>query len=449
MPADAKAPNFLRLESRRRGEIMGNGAAPCVLASRDVPLVRDHHRSFLLHTLFRTFVLVLFGLLSAACTADETGVEGPGAPGVSDVDIVLGSSLALTGHAGYLGTQTLRGAEAYLRYVNENGGVHGRAVRIKAFDDEYDPPRCLANTQRFIIDDDVFALFNYVGTPTTLKALPLVDEARIPIVGMFTGANALREPFNRYVINVRASYYQETRAAIERLVRDLGLERIAVFYQFDAYGFDGLIGAELALKEFGLEPVARGSYIRGTVRVSEGLEKIQRSDAQAVVMVGTYTASAAFIAMARSRDFDPVFYNVSFVGAEELARRIGHGPELNVLMSQVVPSPHSESGAAREYVQRLAMFFPNDEPSYAGLEGYLNARILVEGLRLAGRDLTRERFIDALESMGDFRLGPDLTISYGPDDRQGLDAVHFTRLEEGNFVAFDDWAGLKRQLEAP
>lgn len=400
----------------------------------------------------RTPLWIIFtfciAFLSACDSIDTGNTAGSKTPGVTDTEVRFGSSLALTGHAQYLGTQTLRGAEAYIRSVNDSGGVHGRKIVIKAVDDSYDPPKCLANTQRFIIDNDVFGLFGYVGTPTTVKVLPLVKEARIPLVGLFTGANGLREPFNRYVVNIRASYYQETKSAIDHMVKDLGIRKIAVFYQYDAYGFDGLIGTELALKEYGLEPIARGSYIRGTENVHEGLDKIIKSKAEAVVMVGTYDACARFISQAYASGFSPVFYNVSFVGAEELARLIGKNTPVKVLMSQVVPPPSQaeEGSAAAQYVRLLKKYYPDDTPNFVGLEGFLNARILVEGLQKAGHNLTRERFLHAIESIRDFKLGPGMAITYGPNDRQGLDSIYFTRLTEGRFTPFTDWAGLKREL---
>lgn len=388
--------------------------------------------------------LFLLALLTAACGPNDRSGEVRVVPGVTDEEVVLGSSLALTGHAAYLGTQILRGAEAYLRYINDQGGVHGRMITVKAMDDSYDPPRCLANTQKFIIDNDVLALFCYVGTPTTIKILPLVEEAKIPLIGLFTGANHLREPFNPYVVNIRASYYKETQTAVKKMVTELGIRKIAVFYQYDAYGFDGLIGAELALKKYGMEPVARGSYIRGTLNVREGLQKIRESGAEAVVMVGTYGACARFIQLARIENYNPLFYNVSFVGAEELARRIGTGPS-SVIMSQVVPpltAQGNKKDAASQYAHLLQHYFPGERPSFAGLEGFLNARILVEGLKKAGRDLTRAGLIKAIESIRRYELGPGLSITYGRNDRQGLEKVYFTRLEDGMFQPFSDWAQL-------
>jgi ABC-type branched-subunit amino acid transport system substrate-binding protein len=386
-------------------------------------------------------------LLSGCDRKHEKTAVDHAVPGVTDVSVRLGSSLALTGHASYLGEQTLRGAMCYIRQVNEQGGVWGRRIELVSYDDSYDPPRCLVNTQKLIVDDQVFALFCYVGTPTTVKILPLVDDAQIPLLGMFTGANALREPFNRNLFNIRASYYQETAAAVRHLVRDLGIRRIAVFYQYDAYGFDGLTGTELALKEFGLAPVARGSYVRGTLDVGEGLSRIVRSGAEAVVMIGTYEPCARFVQLSAARDFKPIFYTVSFVGAEELARRLGDQPGQVLIMSQVVPPVGAlkaggsgvDADGVAEYVRLMARYYPEARPNTVGLEGYVNARILVEGLRLAGRDLTREGFIQAVESISGYALWPGATVGFGPRNHQGMKQVYFTRLTGGRFSLVRSW----------
>jgi ABC-type branched-subunit amino acid transport system substrate-binding protein len=397
----------------------------------------------------RIVVSILLLLAAAGCRPPhESAQSKPVDPGITQTEVLLGSSLALKGHASFLGTQTLRGAMCYLSHVNERGGVHGRRIRVVTYDDSYDPPICLANTQKLIVEDEVFALFSYVGTPTTVKILPLIDEARVPLLGMFTGANALREPFNRQLINVRASYYQETAAAVQHLVNDLALRKIAVFYQYDAYGFDGLTGTELALKRFGMAPVAGGSYNRGTLDVQDGLNKIMASGAEAVVMIGTYDPCATFIRLAHERGYRPVFYLVSFVGADELARRIETLQDATVLMSQVVPPPDRQDSSPLlngevGYITLLKRYYPADQPNFVGLEGFINARVLVEGLLRAGPDLTREGFITAIESIRDFSLGMDITISFSPTDHQGLDRVYFTRLENGQFALVRDWADLR------
>jgi ABC-type branched-subunit amino acid transport system substrate-binding protein len=395
--------------------------------------------------MLRALLAVLACLWLAGC--NEPPPEEPPrepTPGVTEDTVYLGSSLALSGHAGYLGTQTLLGAQAYLKHVNENGGVHGRRIEVTSYDDAYDPPRCLLNTQKLIMEDKVFSLFCYVGTPTTVKIINLVDQAEIPLLGMFTGANALREPFNRYLINVRASYYQETAAAVRHFVEDLGIGSFAVFYQYDAYGFDGLTGTEKALAEYGMEPVARGSYVRGTLDVEEGLQRIRESGAEAVFLISTYDPAAKFIQMAHKQGYHPVFYGVSFVGARELARRLGPQFDNRLLMTQVVPPPEAAISqallwGAKEYTDLLARYFPEEEPNFVGMEGYVNAKVMVEGLRRAGRDLTREGFIKALESIDNYSLGIANTLNFSATDHQGLERVYFTRLDDRRFVLISDW----------
>ena len=399
--------------------------------------------------IFMLSIIVMTLLATGPACTRNNDLGGPDkkAPGVTATEVLFGSSLPLTGHASYLGQQTLVGAQAYIKHVNANGGVHGRTIRIITYDDKYDPPQCLANTQKLIIDDNVFALFCYVGTPTTVKIIPLVKDARIPLLGMLTGANALREPFNRYIINIRASYYQETEAAVKHMVEDLGLTKIGVFYQYDAYGFDGLTGTELALKKFNLAPVARGSYIRGTMDVEEGVAHLAASGAEAVVMIGTYDPCAKFINLAAARGFHPIFYTVSFVGAEEFARHFSPDSKEKIIMSQVVPpvaGPEAEIllGEGTEFVDLMSRYYPESKPDFVALEGYINAKILVEALEQAGQDLTRKKFIQAIESLQNYHLGGDTVINFSPTDHQGMERVYFTRLENGTFTLFNLWEKL-------
>ena len=388
---------------------------------------------------FACKILMVLALLQVfGCDKGENALFPEVRTGITQDEIRIGSSLALGGHAGYLGSQMLHGAKAYINHINEQGGIHGRKINLIALDDGYDPIRCLYNTQRLILEEKVFSLFCYVGTPTTVRIIPLVNEAKIPLVGMFTGANRLREPINRYLINIRASYYQETKAAVDFFVKEKKFTKIAVFYQYDEYGFDGLRGTEIALKPYGLIPVAKGSYVRGTLDVEAGLEQILVSQAQAVVMIGTYDSCARFIQLAHDKNFSPLFHNVSFVGAKELARRLGPIGE-GVLVTQVVPPPNPGENEAvlpgvTQYIDLLKKYYPKSRPSFVGLEGYVNARILVEGLKRAGPKITREGFIQAIESIHQFDLGILNPISFGKNDYQGLDRVYFTRITQGEPV---------------
>jgi len=353
-------------------------------------------------------------------------------PGVTPYEIVIGSSLALGGHAAFLGNQYLRGAMCLIEQTNKDGGIHNRRIKIIAYDDGYDPPRCVNNTKKLIFKDKVFCLFCYVGTPTTVKIIDIVEENKIPLLGLFTGADKLRFPFRHYIFNVRSSYYQETNAVVRYFVEEKGLRRLAVFYQYDDYGFDGLKGTQIALQKYGLTPVATGSFVRGTLEIEDALDKIQASGAQAVIMIGTYSPCAKFIKEARARKYNPLFHNVSFVGADKLVEELGDAGE-GVLVTQVVPPPTQRIllPATEQYSRLLNQYYPQDEPNFVSFEGFINARVLIEALRRTGRDITREGFIRALESIKEHYVGIGAIINFGPRDHQGIDDVYLTEIKNG------------------
>jgi len=376
-----------------------------------------------------TWVLVGSGVYLGSSSQTIT------APGVTDIEILIGSSSALSGHAGQLGTRYINGAMARINQINEEGGIYGRKIRVISYDDQYDPPKAVENTQKLINEDKVFALFNYVGTPTAVQVIPIVEEAKVPLVGLFTGANVLREPVNKYIFNIRASYYQEIEHAIKYFVDKLGLKKVAVFYQADDYGMDGLEGTKIALEKRGLEPVVLGSYIRGTMDVEEAVNAITESEAEAVVMVGTYSPTAKFVKLVKEKTPKMIFHSVSFVGPEELVREL-EGYTENVFVTQVVPPLYQTEllDSVEKYNENLAKYYPGESPSFGGLEGFVNAKVLVEGLRRCGGNLTREGLIEALESIKDYSAGIGAAVTFSENDHQGLDKVYLTAVENGEFV---------------
>ncbi len=377
----------------------------------------------------KTWVLVGSGVYLGSSSQTIT------APGVTDIEILIGSSSALSSHAGQLGTRYINGAMARINQINEEGGIYGRKIRVISYDDQYDPPKAVENTQKLINEDKVFALFNYVGTPTAVQVIPIVEEAKVPLVGLFTGANVLREPVNKYIFNIRASYYQEIEHAIKYFVDKLGLKKVAVFYQADDYGMDGLEGTKIALEKRGLEPVALGSYIRGTMDVEEAVQAITESEAEVVVMVGTYSPTAKFVRLVKPQKPNMIFHSVSFVGPEEFVTEL-EGHTENVFVTQVVPPLYQTEllDSVEKYNENLAKYYPGESPSFEGLEGFVNAKVLVEGLRRCGGNLTREGLIEALESIRDYSAGIGAAVTFGGNDHQGLDKVYLTAIEDGNFI---------------
>jgi len=341
--------------------------------------------------------------------------------------IVLGQSCALSGAAAQLGQQMRIGAKLCFDVVNASGGVNGMQIELRTLDDGYEPERCKANTQA-LIEEDVFALFGYVGTPTTLAALPLVNQARIPLFAPLTGAEALREPMSRWVFHVRASYYEET-ALIVRQLTQLGLHKISVFHQNDSYGKAGLDGVLRALKPLGLAPQATSTVERNSVEVSKAVKELVPGSPEAIVMISAYKSCAAFIRAARKAGFGGVFYNVSFVGTEALMEELGKDA-LGVVVSQVMPYPFGTvSGVASEY--QAALYKANAAGAgykldYNGMEGFLAAKVFTEGLRRMGRP-SREGLVQALESLQNFNPG-GFPLHFSPTKHTASSFVELTML---------------------
>jgi ABC-type branched-subunit amino acid transport system substrate-binding protein len=351
--------------------------------------------------------------------------------GVTPSRILIGQSAAFSGPASELGTEMRAGAMAYFDQINRKGGVHGRRIEVATIDDGYEPDRAAANTKK-LIADGVFLLFGYVGTPTSNAAKPIFTEAQVPFVGPFTGAESLRTPVNRYIFNVRASYFAETDKIVEQLV-NLGMTRIAVFYQNDAYGQAGLAGVERAVKKRNLAIAVTGTVERNTIDVATAVKAIAKTEPQAVVMVSAYKSCAAFIKEMKKAGSNPQFINVSFVGSRALANELGDTGR-GVGITQVVPFPWNVGvPVVKEYQRDLTAATGKSEYSFTSLEGYIAAKVLVEGLRRAGKDLTRERFVQTMENFSYDTGG--FIVNYAPNDRTGSHFVELTVItKEGKFL---------------
>jgi len=317
--------------------------------------------------------------------------------------IILGQSAPFTGPTAQLGIQFHAGAKLYFDLLNADGGVGGRSVEIRHLDDGYEPDRCAENTRKFI-DDEVFSLFGYIGTPTSVVALPLATKAKMPFVAPFTGAMALRAPLNRYAFHVRASYNDETALIVKHLT-NLGLKKIAVFHQNDAYGKAGLDGVTLALSALNLKPVATATVERNSVDVAKAVETINAAAPDAVVQVGAYKGCAAYIKAARAAGYGGVFYNVSFVGTQALSDELGKAGA-GVVVSQVMPSPYNNTRAVtREFNEAVRKTNGAVQVNFSSMEGFVAAKVMAEGLRRAGGRGGREGLISALESLSNQSFG--------------------------------------------
>jgi branched-chain amino acid transport system substrate-binding protein len=334
----------------------------------------------------------------------------------------------LSGPASGLGTQLKAGAEAYFAAVNAAGGVHGRKITLVSVDDGYEPDRAAAMTRKLIDEEKVFSLFGYVGTPTSAAAVPLASKAGMPYLFPFTGAEFLRNPVNKWVFNVRASYFDETETMVERLTTDLGYKKIALFIQDDAFGEAGKAGTMRALHKRSLKLVEEARYKRNTVDVDEGLAKIKAAQPEAVVFVGTYRSLAATVKKAKEAGITAKFLTVSFIGTSDFIKEAGDAGD-GVYITQVMPSPDDASvPLVKQYHQDLDGAGHN----YTSLEGYANAVVLVEALKKAGPALTRAGLVSALEGLNTDIGG--VKINYSATSHQGAKQVFVTQVRGGKAV---------------
>jgi ABC-type branched-subunit amino acid transport system substrate-binding protein len=370
-------------------------------------------------------------------------------PGVFDDRIVFGQSAALDGPAAELGRGMRDGILAAFNEVDQAGGVHGRTLELISYDDGYEPERAIANVSRLIGDVAVFAIIGEVGTPTSSAVQPITTVEDVPFLAPFTGAAFLRNSALDNVVNVRASYDQETEAWIAYLIDDLEFSHIAILYQDDSFGRAGLEGVRQAMDKRGAALVAEGTYMRNTTAVKRALLGIRKAEPEAVVMVGSYRPSAEFIRIARGLGLDPVFINISFVGSHALAEELGSAGK-GVIVSQVVPLPQDTSIAlVADYRRALGAFDPGLEPEFVSLEGYIAGRLVIAALEALGPEVTRRGLLATIEGVGRFELG-GLELTYGPGDNQGMDQVFLTVLDgEGGFDAVDVAVPVAQSGEIP
>ena len=353
-------------------------------------------------------------------------------PGAGSDALVLGQSLPLSGPSAQLGLDYQRGALAWFEEVNRRGGIHGRPIRLVSLDDQYEPAKTLENTRQLLQRQDLLALFGYVGTPTTKVALPLIEQASVPLVAPMTGASLLRRPDLEMVFNLRSSYRLEIEAMVDELVRDAN-HRIAVVYQDDAFGQDGLAAATAALARHDLKPVVTATVQRNSAQVGQAVRALLAVNPNGVIVVSAYVSSAALSAQLRDEGSRAQIMNVSFVGTKALQQAMTVGEANGIGVAQVVPFPWNRWIPIVAQYQKL-MRSSGDDPEFGftSLEGFLAARLVTTALDRAGKDPTRRDLVEALESIKDFDLG-GFRLDMGREDHQASDFVELTFLGSQNW----------------
>ncbi|MBA3595088.1 MAG: ABC transporter substrate-binding protein [Polaromonas sp.] len=343
-------------------------------------------------------------------------------------DIVIGQVAPLTGVIAGTGNEYVAGGAAYFAHVNDNGGMYGRKIRVAVKDDSYKPDQTLALTRQMLAEDKPLALFGFVGTGNVLalNRNKVLEDAGIALLAPYTGAQDLREPMNPNIFHIRASYTDETARMVEHLFT-IGLRRFAVMYQDDPFGRSGLLGAETALQKLGLKAVATGGYDRTKPEdVDAAVAAIGASNPDAIIMVAVNRASAAFVKKMRTQGSKARLFSISVVNFKELLKNAGEENARGIGISQVMPYPYSTlAPVAREFQTLMAKYQPDKVVSYASMESFIAAKILVEAIRRSGADPTRAKIMNQLEKMNSYDAG-GFKVSFSPQNRVGSKFVEVT-----------------------
>ena len=343
-------------------------------------------------------------------------------------DIVIGQVAPLTGTIAGTGDEYVAGAAAYFAHVNASGGIYGRKIRVVLKDDSYKPDQTLALTRQILAEDKPLALFGFVGTGNVLalNKNKVLSDAGIALLAPYTGAQDLRDPTNPQLFHIRASYTDETARMVEHLYT-VGLRRFAVMYQDDPFGKSGLAGAEAAMRKLGLQPVASGGYDRTQPEnIDAAVAAIAPANPDAIIMVSVNRASAAFIRKMRAQGSKARLFSISVVNFKELLKNAGEDNARGIGISQVMPYPYSALvPVAREFQALMKQYQPDKVVSYASMESFIGAKILVEAIQRAGADPTRQKIINQLDRMNNYDTG-GFKVSFSPDNHVGSKFVEVT-----------------------
>ncbi|HJV85734.1 MAG TPA: ABC transporter substrate-binding protein [Noviherbaspirillum sp.] len=361
--------------------------------------------------------------LAVACLGTSLAMMAWGAE-----DIVIGQVAPLSGVLADTGKDMVLGAKVYFDYINEQGGIHARKIRQVVKDDGYKIDETVRHTRDLIDKDNALALIGFAGTGNVGELLKqkILEKADIALVAPYTGGDILRTPFNPYIFHIRAGYDDEAEGIVNQLVM-LNMKRIGVMYQDDPFGKAGLAGVEAALKRRGLEIAGTGAYEKNTDNVAQAVKEIAKANPQAVVMISVNKSTAAFSKAIRSVSTVAQLVNISVVNPKEIARLIGYDHARGIGIAQVMPFPYSATlPIVRQYQLAMKKYAPaGSELSYTSFEEFVGAKVLVEGLRRAGPNPTREKVIRALETLHAFDTG-GFTVNFAPNNRIGSRFVEIT-----------------------
>jgi len=350
-------------------------------------------------------------------------------------EIRLGASLPLSGINQNLGEEVVIGSNIYFNHINAKGGIDGKKIKFIHYDDKYEPEITLTNINKLIKKDKVFALFDFVGTPTVKKVLPLIKKSQIPFIAPYTGASFLRNPKIQNIVNLRSSYKEEIDALVGYLVKNKNLSKFSIFYQNDDYGKEGYKALLSALEVRNLKLQSEGTYKRNTLFIKQAIYDIEQNKPEAIILVGAYKPTARFIKKARKSSLkNVIFCPISFVNADALMSELDNDGK-NIIFSQVVPSYSDDTKITREYKKLLNFYYPNHKPTFASFESYLAAKVVVKALEKLNGQINEKDFLYHIKHLNANTLG-SIKIKY--KNSQLLNRVFLSRFSNGKFQVLQE-----------
>lgn len=374
------------------------------------------------HKRMNVALLLLLSIVSVLSFAEE---------GVSDDKILIGQTIGVTGTIAGPVKEMNEGAAAYFASVNARGGIHGRKIEIRTLDDKFDPATARANAERLVRKDHVFALFQSRGTPHTEAILPVLAAYNVPLVAPSTGATLFHEPVNPLIFNVRAKYQDEVAKAIEHL-STIGVKNIGLLHVDDTFGQDGLAGFTKAMNGLKLKPAIVAKFDRVNPDYDLTAKAVIDAKPSALIVISSSKNTVAVIKAIRAQGSKMQILTLSNNSSASFVKELGKDGN-GIVVTQISPAPHLVTTMLGQEF-KVAAKASGATISYAAMEGFVNAKVLVEGLRRAGRNLTRSGLISGLESMQRVDLG-GLLVTYSATDHTGSEFVEMTMIgKDGRLV---------------
>jgi ABC-type branched-subunit amino acid transport system substrate-binding protein len=377
------------------------------------------------------FLAVLYSVLAPGASLSETGV--------GEQEVLIGTANPTSGPSAFYGIQSKIGVSALVNGINDQGGVYGRKIRVLFEDDKYDAQVAITCFQHWL-SHGVFGITALGGSAIAAKYIPMCMLNKMPAVGFYSGPTFIYEPVKRYVFNARSTLRDETMQAFEHLWKDLGVGKVAIIYQNDSYGADCLEALKLALQKHGAELVAAAAYTRNVNKVEEAVSIVKAANPEAVFIAAVYQPAAEVLKIAHEGGWKPLFVLNSGCSMNALLEQSGQLLEGQVFTDVVPLCNRIDLPLIVKYRADLQKYFPNEKPNVGSLRAYLNAYVFAQGLKRAGKDLTREKFVDALERIHNLDVGlKDMRLNYSSTNHVGFNKVFFVTCKDGEFLAIVDW----------